>query len=111
MSVARKKPAAERPAKNSSLDGQPAPGTDYLRILSEVREANERLVIAGIHMQELAEEAHRKFHRATTGRDRVGIGLGLYVSQLIVEASDGRIWARSQLGKGSTFSFSLSAAG
>ncbi|HYI02814.1 HAMP domain-containing sensor histidine kinase [Hyalangium sp.] len=42
--------------------------------------------------------------------DRRGLGLGLYISKGIVEAHRGRIWAESQLGKGSTFSFTLPGA-
>jgi PAS domain S-box-containing protein len=41
--------------------------------------------------------------------DRKGIGLGLSVAKLIVEAHAGRIWAVSQAGQGSTFSFALPA--
>jgi signal transduction histidine kinase len=36
-----------------------------------------------------------------------GLGLGLYIAKQLVEKHDGRIWAESELGKGSTFSFSL----
>jgi signal transduction histidine kinase len=39
-----------------------------------------------------------------------GTGLGLVVCKMIVEAHGGKIWAESQEGKGSTFSFILPAA-
>jgi signal transduction histidine kinase len=39
--------------------------------------------------------------------DRRGMGLGLYISKCIVESHGGRIWAESEVGKGSRFSFTL----
>ena len=39
--------------------------------------------------------------------DRRGLGLGLFISKWIVEAHKGRIWVRSELGRGSTFTFTL----
>lgn len=39
-----------------------------------------------------------------------GAGLGLIISKDFVEKNGGTIWAESQLGKGSTFSFTLPAA-
>lgn len=38
-------------------------------------------------------------------KDRRGLGLGLYISQGIVEAHGGRMWVESELGAGSTFHF------
>jgi signal transduction histidine kinase len=66
---------------------------------------------AGIPPEELA----RLFQRFTRGRagpkaDVSGLGLGLYIARLMVEAHGGRIGADSEVGKGSTFSFSLPLA-
>ncbi|MEE8390354.1 MAG: ATP-binding protein [Anaerolineae bacterium] len=50
-----------------------------------------------------------RFYRADRSRARTtgGSGLGLAIAKRIVEAHGGRIWARSWLGAGSTFAFSL----
>jgi signal transduction histidine kinase len=39
-----------------------------------------------------------------------GSGLGLYISRRIVEAHGGRIWAESEVGKGSVFAFTVPTA-
>jgi signal transduction histidine kinase len=43
----------------------------------------------------------------TTARGQTGAGLGLYIARGIVAAHGGRLWATSDPGKGSTFSFTL----
>lgn len=41
------------------------------------------------------------------GRDKRGLGLGLYISRSIVQGHGGRIWAESKQGVGSKFYFTL----
>jgi two-component system phosphate regulon sensor histidine kinase PhoR len=51
-----------------------------------------------------------RFYRSITARKAEGLGLGLHITRLLVEAHGGRIWAESELGKGSSFSFTLPMA-
>jgi len=46
-----------------------------------------------------------RFYRANTRSS--GLGLGLYISRILVEAHGGRIWAESQPDQGSTFTVAL----
>jgi signal transduction histidine kinase len=62
---------------------------------------------AGIDTDHL-DSIFERFWQVTQG-DRRGLGLGLFISKRIVEAHGGRIWAESELGKGSTFYFTLPA--
>ncbi|NVB81791.1 MAG: GAF domain-containing sensor histidine kinase [Kofleriaceae bacterium] len=58
------------------------------------------------------EEVARLFERfwQSHDADRRGLGLGLAIAKQVVEAHGGRIWADSQLGRGTTFSFTVPVA-
>lgn len=53
----------------------------------------------------------KRFFRAEKTKNLEGIGLGLYLCQQIVFAHHGKIWAKSEEGKGSTFYFSIPIQG
>jgi signal transduction histidine kinase len=51
-----------------------------------------------------------RFYRPQGFRRADSVGLGLYITRMLVEAQGGRIRVESEPGKGSTFSFSLPVA-
>ncbi len=53
-----------------------------------------------------------RFYRTDASRSRAtgGAGLGLAIVRQLAEAHGGRVWVESEVGKGSTFGFSLPTA-
>ncbi|OGE73713.1 MAG: hypothetical protein A3I07_02075 [Candidatus Doudnabacteria bacterium RIFCSPLOWO2_02_FULL_42_9] len=56
-----------------------------------------------------AGDVFEKFFRGSNVSkvESVGTGLGLYIAKAFIEGSGGKIWFESQLGKGTTFFFTL----
>jgi len=84
------------------------------RITLQLEDAGEMLQVSvsdtGIGIPE--HQVKRIFERfyqvdGSATRKFGGAGLGLAIVKRIVEAHGGRIWVNSQLGHGSTFSFTL----
>jgi PAS domain S-box-containing protein len=62
----------------------------------------------GLSREDL-DQLFEKFFRSESEEVRMvgGTGLGLYIARNLVEMQDGMMWAESELGKGSTFYFTL----
>jgi signal transduction histidine kinase len=56
--------------------------------------------------EDMQEKIFERFWQISE-KNRSGLGIGLYISKMIVEAHRGRIWVESKVGQGSTFSFTL----
>jgi signal transduction histidine kinase len=74
----------------------------------EVSITDSGIGIAQEHLSKLFR-IEAKFKRLGTAREK-GTGLGLILCREFVEKHDGRIWVESEVGKGSTFKFTVPTA-
>jgi signal transduction histidine kinase len=104
---------------NNAIRYSPSGGTITVRGVRERASGDQpamaRVEVAdqgvGIPQAEL-RRIFEKFHRVDNDLKKKvrGSGLGLSICQAIVEGHGGRIWVESELGKGSTFKFTLPLA-
>ena len=84
-------------------------------VLVQAWQVEDRIAVSvrdqgrGIDAEDLPHIFER-FHRTKEGRKGKGIGLGLYIARLLVEAHGGSIRVASTPGEGSTFVFTLPIA-
>ena len=83
-----------------------------VNVMTGVDAANVKVSIidtgVGISSEDLPHVFER-FYKADKSRTGGGSGLGLAIAKHTIEAHGGKIWAQSELRKGSTFSFTLPA--
>jgi signal transduction histidine kinase len=74
----------------------------------QISVADKGLGISKDDMKRLFERYYRA--RGNENKHIAGFGIGLYLCSEIIKGHNGRIWAESQPGKGSTFYFTLPLA-
>jgi len=95
---------------SNAIKFTPEGGEVWVRLAG--RDDHIEVAVADTGIGIASEEMPRlfgKFFRASSAVERKigGTGLGLFITKSIVELHGGRIWAESELGKGSTFRFTL----
>jgi len=87
-------------------------GQGTIGLTANVGEANVTVAVSDTGPGIPSEDLQRIFEPYTTSprNEQSGTGLGLYIARAIVERHGGRIWVKSQPGKGSTFFFTLPRA-
>jgi len=92
----------------NAIKYSPRGGDIAIRIEATDAEALVKIEDQGIGIS--GDVLPRLFERFFQGQDpgvSTGLGLGLYIARMLVEAHGGRIWAESEPDRGSTFAISL----
>lgn len=88
------------------------PAGGHVHVVAERRDAEVLVTVTDTGPGLTPEQLDHVFDRFWQARktDRRGAGLGLAIARGIVEAHHGRIWAESELGRGTRFRFTLPVA-
>lgn len=90
-----------------------SPKADKIMVKTHIKEGKELILSVqdfgmGLTNEELGKVFDRFYRVEEVGNETYpGLGLGLYISAEIIHRHNGKIWAESEKGKGSTFYFSL----
>lgn len=92
----------------NAIKYSPAENSIEITLTPDAREATVEITDHGAGItQEDMERVFDRFYRGTAARTLPGTGLGLSIAKAIAEAHGGRILARSEPGKGSSFFITL----
>lgn len=88
-----------------------APGSDevivYLSLVSDYLKVSVTDYGMGINQEDQKKIFDRFFRVGEIQQRFPGMGIGLYICDQIIKNHNGSLWVESELGKGSTFSFTL----
>ncbi len=96
---------------HNAIKFTPSGGNVTVRAMQQDRAVRFSVSDTGIGIT--AEDLSRifeRFYKVDRSRATSGTGLGLAIARHLVEAHGGRIWVESEVGKGSTFYFSIPLA-
>ncbi len=93
--------------ENALTHAQPG-GTVQIKIYQEGRNIITSISDNGMGIPErIQKKLFQRYAMVETIERKIGSGLGLYLSKLIIESHKGKIWYETKVGKGTTFYFSL----
>ncbi len=98
---------------NNAIKFTPAGGSITISAQTEAKKTTFKISDTGIGIsEENINNLFNEFYRIENeiNQNVKGTGLGLALCKKIIEAHDGRIWAESQINKGTTFLFTLPLA-
>jgi PAS domain S-box-containing protein len=81
--------------------------TVYLSLVSDYLKVSVTDYGMGISIENQKKIFDRFYRVAEIQQHFSGMGIGLYICNQIIKNHDGNLWVESELGKGSTFSFTL----